>query len=265
MLIQSDLGTSLRLGTWLLSLACSASLAFASLKPAPPRTVVNLDGSWQVEQGSMDSRPQAFSHTVPVPGLMDMAQPAFKEIGKKSPLRQAFWYRRTFRLDGAIPDVAILKIHKARYGTKVFVNDKIAGEHLPCFTPAYIDVRELLKSGGQENELVIRIGADDVFAAGANQRPSDSQGPEARKSSSVEPVVESKERAAFLQGVRADHEVGQNAAGPGVALPSAAGGVGSEGPAGTFPNGLVQIPIDHNPSIVEERVKEGFVPAGTSH
>ena len=160
MLIQSDLGTSLRLGTWLLSLACSASLAFASLKPAPPRTVVNLDGSWQVEQGSMDSRPQAFSHTVPVPGLMDMAQPAFKEIGKKSPLRQAFWYRRTFRLDGAIPDVAILKIHKARYGTKVFVNDKIAGEHLPCFSAAYLDVRELLKSGGQENELVIRIGAD---------------------------------------------------------------------------------------------------------
>jgi hypothetical protein len=158
MLIQSDLRTSLRLSTWLLSLACSASLAFA--KPEAPRTVVNLDGTWQVEQGSMDSRPQAFSHTVPVPGLMDMAQLAFKEIGKKSPLRQAFWYRRTFRLDGAIPDVAMLKIHKARYGTKILVNDKVAGEHLPCFTPAYLDVRELLKGGGQENELVIRIGAD---------------------------------------------------------------------------------------------------------
>jgi len=45
-----------------------------------------------------------------------MAQPAFKEIGKQSVLRQAFWYRRTFSLPGAVPEVAILKIHKARCG-----------------------------------------------------------------------------------------------------------------------------------------------------
>jgi hypothetical protein len=44
------------------------------------------------------------------------------EVGKKSSLRQAFWYHRMFSVDGPVPVVAILKIHKARYGTKVYLN-----------------------------------------------------------------------------------------------------------------------------------------------
>ncbi|MFO0930354.1 MAG: hypothetical protein U0736_25560 [Gemmataceae bacterium] len=95
-----------------------------------------------------------------MPGLLDMARPAFTEVGTKSALRQAFWYRRTFTVAGPIPDVAVLKIHKARYGTKVFLNGKLAGEHLPCFTPALLDVKPFLKGDGQENEIVIRVGAD---------------------------------------------------------------------------------------------------------
>ena len=59
-----------------------------------------------------------------------------------------------------MPAVAILKIHKARYGTKVFLNGQLVGEHLPCFTPAYLDVKKHLKGDGQENELVIRVGAN---------------------------------------------------------------------------------------------------------
>ncbi|HYK89137.1 MAG TPA: glycoside hydrolase family 2 TIM barrel-domain containing protein [Acidobacteriota bacterium] len=140
--------------------SCSSGAVFASLRPAAPRTVLNLDGVWQVEQGDLDSRPQAFAHTVPVPGLLDMAQPTFKDVGKPSTLRRAFWYRRTFKVDGPIPEVAVLKIYKAKYGTKVILNGRIAGEHLPCFTPAYMEVRSLLKGEGQENELVIRVGAD---------------------------------------------------------------------------------------------------------
>jgi hypothetical protein len=153
-------GKTLRLIALQLCLAGSCGTAFGSLRAAAPRNVINLDGPWQVEQGSMDARPQVFSHTIPVPGLMDMATPAFHEVGKKSPLRQAFWYRRTFRVDGAIPEVAILKIHKAKYGTKVFLNGKVAGEHLPCFTPAYLDVKALLRGKNEENELVVRVGAD---------------------------------------------------------------------------------------------------------
>ncbi len=136
------------------------SIAAAALRPEPPRQVISLDGQWQIAEGNMDAKPQDFSHTVPVPGLVDMAQPAFAEVGKKSDLRQAFWYRREFKLDGPLPEVAILKLHKARYGTKVWVNGQLAAEHLPCFTPAYLDVRPYLKGEGQANELVVRVGAD---------------------------------------------------------------------------------------------------------
>ncbi len=125
-----------------------------------PRRVIDLNGTWQVAEGAMDSIPAKFEHTVPVPGLIDMAKPAFGEVGKKSDRRQAFWYRRSFTVTGGIPEVAILKIHKARYGTKVWLNGQVVSEHLPCFTPALLDVKPHLRGSGQENELIVRVGAD---------------------------------------------------------------------------------------------------------
>ncbi len=133
----------------------------ASLKPVDPRKVIKLDGQWQVEQGDLSERPPAsYSHTVPVPGLMDMATPVFQDVGKKSLLRQAFWYRRTFQIEGDVPAVALLKVHKAAYGAKVWLNGRLIGEHLPCFTPGYFHLEKVLKGKRQENELVIRVGAD---------------------------------------------------------------------------------------------------------
>ena len=108
----------------------------------------------------MDSIPRIFQHKVPVPGLVDMAKPSFDEVGKKSEKRQAFWYRRKFTVEGQIPAIAILEIHKAKYGTKVFLNGKLVGEHLPCFTPALLDVKKFLKGSGEQNELIVRVGAD---------------------------------------------------------------------------------------------------------
>jgi beta-galactosidase len=124
------------------------------------RTVMDLNGTWEIAEGGMDSAPVVFEHKVPVPGLVDMAEPAFEGVGKKSPKRQAFWYRRIFTLEKKVPDVAILKIHKAKYGTKVFLNGNLVGEHLPCFTPALLDVKPFLNAAGQQNELIVRVGAD---------------------------------------------------------------------------------------------------------
>jgi len=132
----------------------------ASTRPSPPRRVVPLDGSWQVAEGGLDRAPTAFDHTVVVPGLIDMARPAFPEVGRRSPRRRAFWYRRTFRVDGPPTEVAWLKVNKARYGTRVWLNGRDVGEHLPCFTPGYFDVKPFVKTGGAENELIIRVGAD---------------------------------------------------------------------------------------------------------
>ena len=84
--------------TLVLSLvATGGATALGSEKASPPRQVISLDGSWSIEQGTLASIPPAFSHTIVVPGLADMAKPAFEEVGKKSKLRQAFWYRRAFQ------------------------------------------------------------------------------------------------------------------------------------------------------------------------
>ena len=149
---------------------------------AEPRRVISLDGTWQVGEGKMTQTPAKFEHTVPVPGMIDMAKPAFEAVGKTATanvdgsqfavpepgkngeknsidFREAFWYRCTFKVEGPVPAVALLKLNKAKYGVKVFVNGKEAGEHLPCFTPGYFDVKRLLKGDGAENELIIRVGA----------------------------------------------------------------------------------------------------------
>ena len=132
------------------------------------RTVLSLDGSWQIAEGGMAQVPASFEHTVPVPGLVSLAEPPFVEpgpvvkdrnaMGQKDPRRDAFWYRRTFKLNRAVPALAILKIGKAMFGTRVFLNGKLVGDHLPSFTPGRFDVREALRAGN--NELVIRVGAD---------------------------------------------------------------------------------------------------------
>ncbi|MFI5454496.1 MAG: glycoside hydrolase family 2 TIM barrel-domain containing protein [Isosphaerales bacterium] len=145
----------------LLTIVLRVTLAPAGeVDPEQPRRVINLDGLWQVEQGGMEGMPAAFTHTVAVPGLLDMARPAFSDVGKPCTARRAFWYRRAFKVEGALPEVALLMIHKARYGTRVMLNGKDLGEHLPCFTPAYFDVKPYLKGEGAENVLIIRVGAN---------------------------------------------------------------------------------------------------------
>jgi len=145
--------------TFLLGIAVVAPLAQASaLKPIAPRQSLSLDGTWQIEQGGMEAPPAVFTRTVRVPGLVDLAQPAFTEVGSVSAQRQAFWYRRSFRVDQPIPAIALLKLHKARYGTEVWLNGKRVGEHLPCFTPVEFDAKPYLRRG--DNEVLIRLGAN---------------------------------------------------------------------------------------------------------
>ncbi len=141
----------------LIVLVCSN--LFASLRPVAPRRIIKLDGTWQIAEGSMEQIPKQFDHQAPVPGLADMAQPAFEKVRFKNDKREAFWYRRTFTVEGKIPAIALLKIYKAKYGTRVYLNGKLVGDHLPCFTPSYFDVTKFLKGSGSENEIMIRVGA----------------------------------------------------------------------------------------------------------
>jgi hypothetical protein len=136
------------------------------------RTVLSLDGTWEIAEGCLAEPPSNFDRRVPVPGLVDLATPPFDSPGSTvppaerrqrrrpaDPRREAFWYRRTFTVDGAVPPVARLKINKACYGTKVILNGQDVGEHEPNWTPGWFDVAHVLRGHGQTNELLVRVGA----------------------------------------------------------------------------------------------------------
>jgi beta-galactosidase len=135
---------------------------FPPLLLAQPRRVIDLGGTWEIAEGSMDKIPEKFDHRLSVPGLADMASPAFHVVGvkgEKDTLREAFWYRRTFAVEGGIPSVARLKVHKAMYGTRVILNGRLVGDHMPSFTPGYFNIRPFLRGNCEANELLIRVGA----------------------------------------------------------------------------------------------------------
>jgi len=152
----------------LTTIICVCSIALGCGSEEEHRQTISLDGAWQVAAGSPDKIPEAFAHTAPVPGLLDKATPAFKDLGRETapdltrrsdPIQQAFWYRRKFKIDSKDVAVTRLKVSKARFGARVFMNGKSAGEHPCSVTPGWFNVRPFLKSEGGENELVIRIGA----------------------------------------------------------------------------------------------------------
>lgn len=74
--------------------------------------------------------PRSFDRRVAVPGLVDLAKPAFAEVGtaKSGEHRQAFWYRRGFAIEGPIPETVRLKLHKAMFGTRVYLNGTLVGD-----------------------------------------------------------------------------------------------------------------------------------------
>ena len=153
---------------------------------AAGREVLSLDGPWQIEEGkAADQIPADFTHTVPVPGLVNLSRPEFKDVdkfisrenmvnkiraklapedwlqahwkGKVDQDRDWFWYRKTFRAP-AQRAVAMLRIGKAQFGTAVWLNGQKLGEYSGCFTASYVDLGKAIK-WGEENTLVIRIGA----------------------------------------------------------------------------------------------------------
>ncbi|NJN24581.1 MAG: hypothetical protein HC819_00550 [Cyclobacteriaceae bacterium] len=120
------------------------------------RKVVSLNGVWQIAKtGSFDEIPDEFPSTVPVPGLVDMSTPTL-DIQDTAYQDVVYWHKRTFSSDNG--DVIRLKINKAKYFTKVFVNGKLAGENPYNFTPTKLDIKPFVHTDGQENELLVAVG-----------------------------------------------------------------------------------------------------------
>jgi beta-galactosidase len=155
---------------------------------AADRTVISLDGKWEIGEGSLGAAPARFEHRIPVPGLVDEAQPPFAEVGQAGPRREAFWYRREFKFKADVPAVATLKLHQAAYGARVLLNGVLLGEHLPSFTPGYFDARPALRGNGAENELIVRVGASPAALP-----PSVSSGYDVEKSRYIPGLFDSVE------------------------------------------------------------------------
>ena len=149
------------------------------------RTVVSLNGKWEIEE-SLDANkiPVRFTHTVQVPGLVNLSSPSFINVDKfttidvlRHPIvgikndpsldtikigivgqnRNFFWYRNHFILKKN-SEIVVLKINKAQFGTAVWINGKKAGEHYGCFTAGYFNITNFVKREGK-NDIIIRIGA----------------------------------------------------------------------------------------------------------
>jgi len=164
---------------------CVAALPWLGICAVERRTL-SLDGVWQIaDSREPDAIPTSFDRMVSVPGLANLAIPAFKDVdqfisrenlsrrisakrapedwlekywvGKVDQDRNYFWYRTTFRTPEKRA-VARLKINKAQFGMAVWLNGQKIGDYAGCFTAGIFQIDKAL-SWNAENTLVVRIGA----------------------------------------------------------------------------------------------------------
>jgi hypothetical protein len=152
----------------ILSILLCCSLLSCSKFTTEKRRVMSLNGMWQIAKTDGEL-PDKFLSEVQVPGLVDLAMPALDTValpdtdapdGSNRPFygykEGWYWHKRVFDVDDAGFGVVSLKIFKARYHTKVYINGQFAGENLYCFTPSIFDIKPFIRKG--QNEIAIGVG-----------------------------------------------------------------------------------------------------------
>jgi hypothetical protein len=172
--------------------SCFFLLLFSSCREKSYiRNEIILNGTWEITKTDTSSGiPNEFISNIPVPGLVDMADPPIEKLpsfsGKKMELAvqqtdsfsgqniinydtippdeswyyndAVYWYRKVFILEDKPGDIAILKINKSKYHGRIFINGILAGENQLNFTPAYVNIKPWLKKPGEPNEIIIATG-----------------------------------------------------------------------------------------------------------
>lgn len=129
---------------------------FACNQSPSGRTNISLNGEWQLATSAdLSSKPDFYDTTCPVPGLVDLAVPSAPDIITSD---RIYWYKRTFPTSIESFDICHLKINKAKYHTRVFINDQFVGENPYSFTPTEVDITNFLKPSGETNEILIAVG-----------------------------------------------------------------------------------------------------------
>jgi len=138
------------------------------------RNIINLNGFWDCQSSNeAEIIPDEFNHQVMVPGLVDVAYPVLPWVtpDKTVPPQPDFeyvFYKKNISISGNVPDTALLKISKAAYGKKIWINGHLVGEHQPNYTAAYIDVAPYLKGNNAVNTIIIRVGRRGTQPVGVN-------------------------------------------------------------------------------------------------
>ncbi len=140
----------------LLLLILPLLISGCNLSGPDKRVETILNGEWDLAKTTRaEEMPDSFPSTVPVPGLVDMASPTLDTLGTAYS-DVLYWYQRSFQLKET--DVVRLKISKAKYHTRVYLNGSYVGENLYNFTPGYFDLKPFLNGDDQENKLLISVG-----------------------------------------------------------------------------------------------------------
>ena len=140
------------------------------------RTVISLNGTWEFDRTEKAFPPSAFSRTIPVPGLIHLAEPEIEgyEVWFRRPettgekqahgvydidyIPRYSWYRKMVMIDDSLRNREfLLRIKKSQYVTQVFVNGIDMGRSIECYTPVEIPVTRAL-SFGRKNEILVKVG-----------------------------------------------------------------------------------------------------------
>jgi beta-galactosidase len=151
-------------------------LTLAAMNAGAQRTVINLNGTWEFDRTERAFPPETFTRTIPVPGLIHLAEPEIDDYGvwfrkpETTMDKQAHvvydidyvprynWYRKTVMIDDSLRGKEfLLRIKKSQYVTQVYVNGIDMGTYMECYTPVEVPVTRTLHVGG-ENEILVKVG-----------------------------------------------------------------------------------------------------------
>jgi len=140
------------------------------------RVVINLNGTWQFDQTVNAFPPVKFTRTIPVPGLVHLADPRiadydkfFKRADKVEAKEQHnlynidytprySWYRKMVFIPIELKDKqGVITIKKSQYVTQVYVNGFDMGTSMSCYTPIEFPITSAIKFG-VENEILVKVG-----------------------------------------------------------------------------------------------------------
>jgi len=122
-----------------LVLLCTQFLSSSAIDG--PRTVINLNGTWQFDQTKNAFPPVKYTRTIPVPGLIHLAEPKIEDYDKffkRAEKVQAkeqhnlynidytprySWYRKSVFIPKNLKgQETLITIKKSQYVTQVYIN-----------------------------------------------------------------------------------------------------------------------------------------------